>query len=76
MNFGLPRAGEEEGVCNSSALRSVGGHRRWDAIGLLQVKGVPSDHVQKDAQSGKVRVRLLDPSQLSTPVEPKDDGTK
>ena len=28
------------GICKASAIRRVGGHRRWDAEGLLQVKGV------------------------------------
>ena len=52
------------GICKASAIRRVGGHRRWDAEGLLQVKGVPWDHVQKDADPGEVHVRWLDPSFL------------
>ena len=31
------------GICNASAIRRVGGHRRWDAEWLLQVNGVPWD---------------------------------
>ena len=64
------------GICKASAIRSVGGHRRWDAEGLLQVKGVPWDHVQMDADPGEVRVRWLDPSLLPKPVVAEDDGPK
>ena len=64
------------GICKASAIRRVGGHRRWDAEGLLQVKGVPWDHVQKDADPGEVRIRWLDPSLLPTPVVAEDDGPK
>ena len=64
------------GMCKASAIRRVGGHRRWDAEGLLQVKGVPWDHVQKDADPGEVRIRWLDPSLLPTPVVAEDDGPK
>ena len=51
-------------------------HRRWDAEGLLQVKGVPWDHVQKDADLGEVRVRWMDHSLLLKPVVAEDDGPK
>ena len=33
--------GTSRGVVKSSAVRRVGEHRRWDAEGLLQVRGVP-----------------------------------
>ena len=64
------------GICKARAIRRVGGHRRWDAEGLLQVKGVPWDHVQKDADPGEARVRWLDPSLLPKPVIADDDGPK
>ena len=64
------------GICKARAIRRVGGHRRWDAEGLLQVKDVPWDHVQKDADPGEVRVRWLDPSLLPKPVIADDDGPK
>ena len=64
------------GMCKASAIRRVGGHRRWDAEGLLQVKGVPWDNVRKDAQPGKVRVRRSDPSLLPKSVVAGDDGPK
>ena len=52
------------GILKASAIRRVCGHRRWDAEGLLQVKGVHWDHVQKGADPGEVCVRWLDPSLL------------
>ena len=51
------------GICKASAIRRVGGHRRWDAEGLLQVKGVPWDHAQKDADPGEVRVVVAETCQ-------------
>ena len=59
--------GTPTGVVRASAIRRVGGHRRWDAQGLLGVKGVPWDHVQKDARPGEVRVTWLDPNLLAKP---------
>ena len=64
------------GILKASAIRRVGGHRRWDAEGLLQVKGVPWDHVQKGADPGEVCVRWLDPSLLPKQVVAEDDGPK
>ena len=39
------------GILKASAIRRVGGHRRWDAEVLLQVKGARWDHVQKGRRS-------------------------
>ena len=33
--------GTKKGVLKSSAIRRVGEHRRWDAEGILEVRGVP-----------------------------------
>ena len=75
------RTGEQwiattEGICKTSAIRRVGGHRRWDAEGLLKVKGVPWDHIQKDTEPGEVRVRFLDPALLPKPTIVQEEGTR
>ena len=63
-----------EGICKTSVVRRVGGHRRWDAEGLLKVKGVPWDHVQQDANPGEVLVEWLDPELIpkSVVAEPSE----
>ena len=62
-----------EGIVKTSAIRRVGGHRRWDAEGLLSIKGVPWDHVQKDAIPGEVRVQWLDPPLVSSPAHAQEE---
>ena len=62
------------GILKASAIRRVGAHRRWDAEGLLRVKVVPWDHIQKDAEPGAVTVRWLDPAMLPKASEPASDG--
>ena len=62
-----------DGIVKTSAIRRVGAHRRWDAESLLKVKGVPWDHVQRDATPGNVRVQWLDPPAVG-PVHVFDEG--
>ena len=64
--------GTSAGIVKTSAIRRVGGHRRWDAEGLLGIKGVPWDHVQADVPIGEPHVTWLTPDQLPKPVVPSD----
>ena len=36
----------KDGIFKTSAVRGVGGHRRWDGEGLLHIKCVPWNHSQ------------------------------
>ena len=64
--------GTSSGIARASAIRRVGGHRRWDAEGLLRIKGVPWDHVQKDARPGEAQVTWLDPKSVAQPITSSD----
>ena len=68
--------GTKGGILKASAIRRVGAHRRWDAEGLMAIKGVPWDHVQADAPPGQAQVRFIDPALLPKPEVAEDEGPR
>ena len=60
------------GIVKASAIRRVGGHRRWDAEGILGIKGLPWDHVPAESSEGGPHVTWLTPEQMPKPAAPEE----
>ena len=74
---GAAMIGTRQGVVRSSAVRRVGEHRRWDAAGIMEMRGVPWKFTPgPDEEAQEPKIVWLPPqerhgAQGQRPEEPK-----
>ena len=69
--------GTVAGVVRASAIRRVGGHRRWDAEGLLSIRGTPwkTKPTPDDEEVTVTMIPLPPDEQLKTKTLPQGEAT-
>lgn len=69
--------GAVEGIRRASKIRRVGAHRRCDAEGQSEIRGMPRYwNPQADVQPGDLRVCFLDEGEMATGRPEAYDGEK